>query len=162
MDSLTPVYIHCNGSYEIVDKLRFSINKNIDDSISISVFFLTPCHVTPFQGYLHRENVKFDFIKCHPRIVDELMPIEDSSSRDQFSNDPLKFIKENVIEKHFTHLILFEKDLQKYLNILNENYYKECGRAGNSSILPIGSKKLRGDLLIYCKSFHFAEDSMLI
>ena len=49
------------------DKLRFSIDKNVDDSISISVFFLTPCHVTPFQGYLQRENVKVDFIsseKC--------------------------------------------------------------------------------------------------
>ena len=59
--------VHFNGSYEIVDKLRFSIDKNIDDSISISVFFLTPCHVTPFQGYLQRENVKVDFIsseKC--------------------------------------------------------------------------------------------------
>ena len=139
--------VHFNGAYQVVDKLRDLVDKNRDSS----VYFLTPCHVTPFQGYLHRKEVKAEFLKCHPGVVDELMPVEESEARDHFNRDPKSFVMERVIAEGYTHLVLFEGDLEGYADLITSAGYEECGRVYNSSILAVGSNKRRGDLLIYCK-----------
>lgn len=134
--------VHFNGAYAIIDELRVLVDKQPDSS----VFFLTPCHVTPFQGYLHREKVKMDFVKCHPKSVDGLMPKEESEARDRFQNDPVTFIESDVIGRGYTHLVLYESNLGNHIS----QFYVECARVNNSRF-AIGSNKGRGDLLIYCR-----------
>lgn len=133
---------HYNGAYEIMDKMREIIGV---DSDGIKVYFLTPCHVLPFHGYLHREKVKMEFLKCHPKAVDDVMPVEESAARDQFNKDPKGFLKDRVIEEGYNHLILYESDLNSYVDLFTGKY-EECARVETSLLL-----KRRGDLLIYCK-----------
>ena len=139
---------HYSGAYEIVDKLRDLVDTR--PANTSSVFFLTPCHVAPFQGYLNRDNVLSEFIKCHPKVVDEVMPPEDSEARDHFQYDPLEFVKSKVIEKGFTHIILFEGELYKYESLLSVNY-SLCARSSKPLIPRTGGSRARGDALIYCK-----------
>ena len=92
------------------------------------------------------------FVKCHPQQVDHLMPVKDSADRDKFARDPISFVRENVLELGYEHVLLFEGDLFKYKKIFNEFKYLECERTKNSSFLALGSNRARGDLLIYCKN----------
>ena len=140
---------HYGGAYEIVDKLRDLIDHR-GNANNESVFFLTPCHVTPFQGYLNRDFVLADFVKCHPVVVDEIMPKEDSEARDQFQSDPLLFVKTKVIDKGFSYIVLFEGDLPKYEQMLKETY-RICARSSKTLIPRIGGSRARGDAIIYCK-----------
>lgn len=139
---------HYAGAYEIVDKLRDLVDKRPDEASS--VFFLTPCHVTPYQGYLHRDQVRADFVKCHPTAVDEVMPPSESEARDHFQRDPLDFLKRHVIDQGFTHIILFEGDLPKYEASFQDTY-DLCARSSKPLIPRIGGSRARGDALIYCK-----------
>lgn len=140
--------IHFTGAYSIVDKLRTRVDQSKNRS---SAYFLVPCHVTPYLGYLHRDLKMHGFVKCHPKQVDHLMPSKESADRDEFSRDPIGFVRDNVLAPGYEHVILFEGDLSKYAQLFNEFSYVECERAENSSFLAIGSNRARGDLLIYCK-----------
>lgn len=132
--------VHFAGAYQIVDKLR----TRIDSSGARSAFFLTPCHVTPYMGYLNRPQVHLDFVKCHPRQVDSVMPPEDSKSRDEFNF--------HALLGKFDLFVLFEGHLAQYAQEFKNYNYVECERSINSSSLSFGSNKHRGDLLIYCRS----------
>jgi GPI mannosyltransferase 3 len=136
--------VHYSGAYEILDKINDSARET---GGSVSVFILTPCHVLPFKGYMHRIDIEMDFLKCHPAAVDEMMPVEESEARDQFNRDPKRFIKEKVIEssRGYSHLILYETDLEKYRDLFIGKY-EECARVAESKII-----KRRGDLIIFCK-----------
>lgn len=133
--------VHFNGAYDIIDRLRVKLDA--DTSAHKSVYFLIENHVTPFQGYLHRSQVPSDFLKCHPRQVDELMPESESRDRDDYSRDPREFVKSKVLG--YKYIVLYGKDV----HLLNNSAYRECGRSSNS-LLAIGSNRHRGDLLIYC------------
>lgn len=130
--------VHYKGAYEIMDKLNLSKGDG--------VYILTPCHVLPFKGYLHRTDIKADFLKCHPGAVDELILKEESEERDHFNRDPIGFVKDEVIGAGYNHLILYESDVEKYRDLFTSKSYEECSRVKSSKII-----KRRGDLLIYCK-----------
>ena len=140
--------IHFTGSYSIVDKLRTRVDQSQNRG---SAYFLVPCHVTPYLGYLHRDLKMHGFVKCHPKQVDHLIPSLESADRDEFSRDPIGFVRNNVLLPGYEHVILFEGDLPKYAQLFHEFSYAECERAENSSFLAVGSNRARGDLLIYCK-----------
>lgn len=140
---------HYAGVYEIVDKLRELVDKRRPDAEN-KVFFLTPCHVTPYQGYFNRDNVVVDFVKCHPTAVDEVMPSAESEARDQFQRDPAAFLKHHVIDQGFTHIVVFEGDLAKYETTL-QSTYELCARSSKPLIPRTGGSRARGDALIYCK-----------
>lgn len=152
----------------VIDVIHY-LREDVDVS---SIGFLTPCHSTPWQSYLHREDLNYNswFLTCEPPL--HLLNDSESSSKvekymdesDYFYDDPKSYLV-----KHFppplikdlystgnqynyfwpSHLVFFE-DLEPFISdYLKDSAYTECARFFNSYFH--WDERRRGDVIVYCK-----------
>ncbi|ODV78756.1 glycosyltransferase family 22 protein [Suhomyces tanzawaensis NRRL Y-17324] len=114
-----------------------------------TVGFLTPCHSTPWQSYLH--DTKFEsswFLTCEPPLTVPIEGYRDES--DQFYDDPIGFMEKIPDSKWPSHLVIFEalkEDVDEYL--ANKGY-SEKKRFFNSFFHWDDRRK--GDVIVYQRS----------
>ncbi|GMM33202.1 putative glycosylphosphatidylinositol-alpha 1,2 mannosyltransferase [Saccharomycopsis crataegensis] len=158
------------GVIDVINFLKF--NPDVD-----SIGFLTPCHSTPLQSYLHRPdlNHKIWYLTCEPpsssmmdpeiftteSIKTTLANYKDES--DKFYDDPKSYLDIHFppFNKQFrtkgrvynyewpTHLVFFEA-LEPFMkNYLQNSKYEECDRFFNSYFH--WDSRRSGDVVVYCK-----------
>lgn len=163
--SLFFTQVHEKGVIDVINYLKY-------DPDVYSVGFLTPCHSTPWQSYLHRPELQNStwFLTCEPPL--HLLNSENSSKEvesymdesDIFYDNPEKFLYQNlppVFNKGLrspgkeykyewpTHLVVFQ-DLEPFIsNYLKDSPYVECERFFNTYFH--WDDRRRGDVIVYCK-----------
>lgn len=141
------------GVIGVIDFLKF--NPDVD-----SVGFLTPCHSTPLQSHLHRNDLDIWTLTCEPPADSHLAQYKDES--DKFYENPKLYLDINFppFDKRFrnrkqypyewpTHLVFFES-LEPFMkSYLARSKYQECDRFFNS--YGHWDSRRQGDVIIYCK-----------
>ncbi|KAK9471972.1 Alg9-like mannosyltransferase family-domain-containing protein [Dipodascopsis tothii] len=122
-----------------------------------SVFFLMPCHSTPWQSHFHRRDIDIRFLTCEPPIG--LKEPERSVYRDEadeFYDAPSEFLAARfsaappaigLVQPWPTHLIFFAA-LEPTIGPQLAGRYTECARFFNSHVHD--DPRRRGDVLVYC------------
>ncbi|KAM9967784.1 hypothetical protein ACTFIW_001871 [Dictyostelium discoideum] len=85
---------HQRSPIDIMHYINSDIVPKIKDNGTISVDLLMSCHATPFQSYIHNENLILTLLECPPPL-NENSPIDEKSL---FYKDPLNFM--NTQYKH--------------------------------------------------------------
>lgn len=138
---------HQSGVTRVMDYVR----TEVDEGRAKGVYFIMPCHSTPFYGYLHR-NIPMHFLTCDPPIGDAATNGAYHETESQrFGADPLGFLNKNV-QAHVTHLVFFESMLQQNPEVgtfATGNGFRPCYRVFNTHFNPDGGR--RGDVLAYCR-----------
>ncbi|CAM9020650.1 unnamed protein product [Wickerhamomyces anomalus] len=163
--SLFFTQVHERGVIDVIEYLKY------DPDVE-SIGFLTPCHSTPWQSYLHRPELQNStwFLTCEPPL--HLLNSTNSSKEvesymdesDIFYEDPKAFLYQNfppVFNKHLrspgreykyewpTHLVVFQ-DLEPFISqYLKDSPYQECARFFNTYFH--WDDRRRGDVIVYCK-----------
>jgi phosphatidylinositol glycan class B len=63
--------------------------------LSSSVLFLMPCHSTPHQSHLHREDVNLRFLTCEPNLEGESNYVDEA---DWFFERPQEWLEVSNID----------------------------------------------------------------
>ncbi len=163
--SLFFTQVHERGVIDVIEFLKY------DPDVE-SIGFLTPCHSTPWQSYLHRPELQNStwFLTCEPPL--HLLNSTNSSKEvesymdesDIFYEDPKAFLYQNfppVFNKDLrspgreykyewpTHLVVFQ-DLEPFISqYLKDSPYQECARFFNTYFH--WDDRRRGDVIVYCK-----------
>lgn len=161
--SLFFTQIHEKGVIDVIDYLR-------SDPDVQSIGFLTPCHSTPWQSYIHNPDIETWFLTCEPPL--HLLGQENATSlvetymdeSDIFYEDPKQFLFDNFpppfnknlrtpgkeyLHEWPTHLVFFE-DLEPVMKEhLADSPYQECARFWNSYFH--WDSRRSGDVIVYCK-----------
>jgi phosphatidylinositol glycan class B len=148
--------INEKGAIDVIEYLR-------DEPTVESFGFLTPCHSTPWQSYLH--NPKFESswaLTCEPPLhlssgnLQSMKQYQDES--DIFFSDEARFLNANFPPfdsnkltkyKWPTHLIIFQPLEDVMDEYLKTSPYRKCKRFFNS-YLHWDSRRT-GDIIVYCK-----------
>ncbi|KAH3674788.1 hypothetical protein WICMUC_002991 [Wickerhamomyces mucosus] len=163
--SLYLTQFHEMGSIEVIEYLR------TDPDVQ-SIGFLTPCHSTPLQSYIHNPDIPIWYLTCEPPIyllnststnIDkELESYMDES--DIFYENPNLFLFHNLpppFNKNLrtpgreykyewpTHLVFFEALEPILKEYLKDSPYEECKRFWNT--LEHWDSRRQGDVIVYCK-----------
>ncbi|KAL5290031.1 PIGB family protein [Megaselia abdita] len=124
--NIVPAYysgqVHQRGPTDLMPKLQ-EISKIYKDEGNnrASIFFLMPCHSTPFYSHIH-ENVTMKFITCEPNFQ---LQYGERPVDEQFYEAPNIWIKRHIPVHPKTamptHLVLFESLSDKISEFL-ESY----------------------------------------
>ncbi|XP_043685779.1 GPI mannosyltransferase 3 [Vespula pensylvanica] len=110
--------IHQRGTLDIMNTLQTDlVNEN---STSVNILFLTPCHATPLYSHLHI-NVTTRFLTCEPNFKNSEDYVDEA---DQFFENPMLWIRNNYLQNKSiipSHVIVFDKIPSKIKDFL-ENY----------------------------------------
>ncbi|EDO17537.1 hypothetical protein Kpol_534p16 [Vanderwaltozyma polyspora DSM 70294] len=161
--SLTLCYCHESGSIAVMKYLH---NKKTIDSLG----FIMPCHSTPWQSYLHRNDIKSLWaITCDPPL--HLLEDKDAIEKLQYYMDESDYLYDNIpkfMSDYFPsltinndgknkeyewpeYLVIFEHLDDEYMNTyLQDSIYTEEIRFFNS--LVHWDHRRAGDLIVYHKS----------
>ncbi|XP_028399232.1 GPI mannosyltransferase 3-like [Dendronephthya gigantea] len=136
--------VHQRGTLDVMRAL----NEKVETKTNDAVWFLMPCHSTPYYSYMH-SKVDMRFLDCSPNqqpgYIDEA---------DLFYNNPQSWLDvtfKNRKELLPSHLVFFDvlfKDIELFLK---ENSYSECGRYFYSHF-PSG--RLGRTVCLFCKMDH--------
>lgn len=143
-----------------------------------SVFFLMPCHSTPFYSTLHK-NISMRFLECSPRhvysrllcaysghasqpsAINNVLKIWLCSDvvgyvdeADQFMADPLRFLSDLYdCDEPLplpSHLVLFDSLLNKLSSFLDNHYYELAQKLFHSHF-PV-DRELQSSVLVYVRN----------
>lgn len=137
--------IHEVGEIDVVNYLR-------DNDAVSSIGFVTPCHSTPWQSVLHRQDLAENswFLTCEPPLHLSLGTVENirayKDELDIFFDDPKQFIKK-FKRPWPSHLVVFEPMVPTVQSNLPQ--YSECRRFFNSYFH--WDSRRNGDLVVFCK-----------
>lgn len=137
---------HQRGVISVVDYVR----KNDDIS---SLGFLMPCHSTPWQSHMHRNDMDVWFLTCEPPLglsKEERETYLDEA--DVFYEDPLNYLAKyvgNSSRPWPSHLSFFEALLPDVEEELKKQGYSEVVRFFNSYFHDDWRRK--GDVLVWKK-----------
>lgn len=113
----------------------------------LEVFFLMPCHSTPFYAYIHAP-IAMDFIKCLPPITyDGNRTYADETRR--FYSDPPGFLAARFEERggrYPSHMVLFEPLLPHVAPFLARHGYHQVARFWHT-LLVVDDRQ--GDALVF-------------
>ena len=92
------------GQISVMGYLR----KNLisEPNRSMSVDFLLPCHSTPYYAFIHRSDVKLDFLTCEPNLNSTTTDYVDEA--DQFFLNPQASLKKRLSNSTASHLVMFD------------------------------------------------------
>ncbi|XP_035727103.1 GPI mannosyltransferase 3-like [Vespa mandarinia] len=110
--------IHQRGTLDIMNILQTDLAN--ENSTSVNILFLTPCHATPLYSHLH-VNVTTRFLTCEPNLKNSEDYIDEA---DQFFENPMIWIRNNYLQNENlipSHVIVFDKIPSKIKDFL-ENY----------------------------------------
>lgn len=135
---------HQSGVIRVIEHLRTEVDRNN----VVGVYFVMPCHSTPFYGYLHR-NIPLSIVSCHPPVG---IPSKTTylDEGDIFQKDPVAYLKK-ILTRSISHVVLFQHLLgqPKVQETLNSSSYRECWRTFNSHWNP--DERRKGDVIVYCR-----------
>lgn len=103
-----------------------------------SIYFLMPCHSTPFYSHVH-ENVTMKFISCEPnfQLKEGEKPVDE-----QFYEAPSSWLRKNIPVYPKTampsHLVLFESLTDRITDFLAN--YHVIHKIDHAEVLLIFSK----------------------
>ncbi|KAK6199979.1 GPI mannosyltransferase 3 [Scheffersomyces amazonensis] len=164
--------VHERGSIDVINYLKKELTEG--DKIE-SIGFLTPCHSTPWQSYIHNAELnnnsntnnisKLWFLTCEPPLhLSESATLEDirayRDESDQFYDDRLQFLHDNfptdqrnrIGESKYewpSRLIVFEPEEEFMNDFLKPYSYHQCKRFFNSYFHWDDRRK--GDIIVYCR-----------
>lgn len=121
--------VHQRGPIDVVYYLQDK--ENIKD-----VWMLMPCHSTPLQSYIHRNDINIRYLDCSPPLDKTLIHLPTES--DIFYDNPLKWIKDNLSSEKKPSLIIMYDDVvlkdNDVLNYIESFGYRLCKKFFNSHI----------------------------
>jgi phosphatidylinositol glycan class B len=92
------------GQIEVMHYLRTNLineNKQI-----YSIDFLMPCHSTPFYNFIHRNDIRLNFLTCEPNLNERINHYLDEA--DQFYLKPIESLKKRLNDYNSSHLVMFD------------------------------------------------------
>ncbi|XP_021899812.1 GPI mannosyltransferase 3 isoform X2 [Carica papaya] len=111
--------VHQRGTEDVMNYLsREAINEKVE-----SIFFLMPCHATPYYSSLH-QNLPMHFLDCSPREEEGIL-----DESDRFMKDPAGFVSE--LAKNWSspsHIVLFEPEEKKLRDFLTSHSFIQVRR----------------------------------
>ena len=120
-------------------------------SKTVEIWFLTPCHSTPFYSHVHF-NVSMRFLTCEPNLRKLENYIDEA---DQFYLNPLNWLNNEFAinpAKSPSHIVLFENLWMQFRGWFSSYGYGKCANFFNTHF-PISSRQ-SSYLLILCKDKH--------
>jgi phosphatidylinositol glycan class B len=133
--------IHQRGTLDVMTFLR----SNITDGSS--VFFLMPCHSTPYYSHIHR-NIQMEFLECPP-----LLNAGDIDTQKEFYTDPERWLDSRYSASQTnlpTHIVMFDalvKEIESFLKLHN---YQEINRVFHTLQPP--ESKIGTHIVVYHKN----------
>lgn len=97
------ISVHQRGVIKVMDWLRTEV------ADGDSIFFAMPCHSTPYNSFLHRENhdVYLNFIRCEPPILNRSSELFDDDL--EFHRDPATFMRQSPYHiLGYKYVVVFE------------------------------------------------------
>lgn len=92
------------GQISVMGYLRSNLPTKTNERVLVD--FLLPCHSTPFYSFLHRPDVKLDFLTCEPNLnISANVNYVDEA--DRFFSNPKDSFRERIETKNPTHLVMF-------------------------------------------------------
>ena len=93
------------GQISVMHYLRTDLPP-LEHDRSYSIDFLLPCHSTPFQNFLHRKDVRLNFLTCEPNLNASNENYLDEA--DRFYSQPKPMLIERIRRLNSTHLVMFD------------------------------------------------------
>ncbi|KAL1285248.1 hypothetical protein TPS_08878 [Trichinella pseudospiralis] len=128
--------LHQRGALTVMDLLRREASEN--QNMEMNIWFLMPCHSTPFYSHLHRP-VEMRFLTCEPNLNNITNYISES---DMFHKYPEIWIQSEMRNIRPTHLVLYENMYQRLQAILTEKGYTKCQKIFHT-FFPISKRQSR-------------------
>ena len=103
-----------------VSVMRY-LRKNLDQESNrpLSIDFLLPCHSTPFYTFLHRSDVKLDFLTCEPNFDSPTKNYLDEA--DQFFLNPQESLSKRLSSSNASHLVMFDTLYEQVKETLDDH-----------------------------------------
>lgn len=138
-------YVHQQGTIKVMDRIAdIAANYKTKDGHSPKVFFLMPCHSTPYYSHIHA-NISMRFLTCEPNFANEK---NYSDEADKFFQAPMKWIRTHLpvhpVNALPTHVVLFDSlapkisdflSIYKPLSIFFHSDHMVSNRGGKNVIL---------------------------
>lgn len=110
-------FIDRQGQISVMHYLR---NDLIEKNQAIySIDFLMPCHSTPYYNFIHRNDIKLNFLTCEPNLDRKLNDYLDEA--DQFFIKPIDSLKKRLNDFNSTHLIMFDTLYNQIKDVLEDD-----------------------------------------
>ncbi|KRY35922.1 GPI mannosyltransferase 3 [Trichinella spiralis] len=135
--------LHQRGTLTVMDVLRREASEN--HNLEMNIWFLMPCHSTPFYSHLHRP-VEMRFLTCEPNLNNIT---NYTSESDLFHKYPEIWIQLEMRNIRPTHLVLYENMYHRLEAILTEKGYTKCRKIFHT-FFPISKRQSRW-IVIACK-----------
>lgn len=102
-------HVHQQGTLNVMGKIAdIAHNYQKDEGTPPKIFFMMPCHSTPFYSHVHK-NVSLRFLSCEPNFS-KLSDYTDEA--DLFHEAPMKWIRNHLparpVEALPTHVVVFD------------------------------------------------------
>jgi GPI mannosyltransferase 3 len=103
------------GQISVLHYLR--TNVAYEPNRSISVDFLLPCHSTPYTSFLHRTDMKLNFLTCEPNLNARTDNYIDEA--DRFFSQPKESFKIRLEQFNASHLVMFDTLYEQVKEIID-------------------------------------------
>lgn len=102
-------FVHQKGTLKVMEKLTdVAQNYKTVHGQSPKVFFIMPCHSTPYYSHVHA-NISMRFLTCEPNFKNEPNYLDEA---DKFYEAPMKWIRANLpvhpVSALPTHVVVFD------------------------------------------------------
>lgn len=102
-------YVHQQGTMKVMDRLAtIATDYKTQDGQSAKIFFMMPCHSTPFYSHIHA-NVTMRFLTCEPNFKGDEKYLDEA---DKFYEAPMKWIRSHLpvhpVSALPTHVVVYD------------------------------------------------------
>ena len=114
------IFVFQSGTTKVVQHL----SENLNENFGAKIWFLMPCHSTPFHSHFHLTNADLRFLECPPKLSENSELDED----EKFYQNPLEFLEQNF--EHFspTHIVTFDSMSEILKDFLAAKHFEKCHR----------------------------------
>ncbi|XP_069795023.1 GPI mannosyltransferase 3 isoform X2 [Narcine bancroftii] len=115
--------IHQRGTLDVMQYIQKLCKGTLLEKDEPSLFFLMPCHSTPFYSYVHCP-IKMHFLECPPDLSGNTTYVDEA---DLFFKEPLtwlntRFAAQASLPTHLVFYNVLEKNIEPFLR--TKNYVK--------------------------------------
>ena len=107
------------GQISVMHYLRENLISQ--DRQNLSIDFLMPCHSTPFYNFIHRKDIKLNFLTCEPNLGNTTNDHIDEA--DQFFLNPIESLKIRLNNFNSSHLVMFDTFYNQLKEVLEEDQW---------------------------------------
>lgn len=112
-------FVHQQGTLKVMDKIAdIARNYKSIEGRPPKVFFMMPCHSTPFYSHVHA-NISMRFLTCEPNFKNEPNYLDEA---DKFFDAPMKWIRSQLpvhpVSALPTHVVIFDTLFPKIADFL--------------------------------------------